>query len=106
MRIIERTDGRYRGHKEGYTCLIQFKHYDFLLSGSMNDNDKFWSIHTWLQATYGPTILTQPEFKRNPMWGTDWGSSRRSERRIYLKDSSCLLLVRLAVPEVFDKRPS
>ena len=98
MKIIERTDNRYRGHAEGYTCLIQFKNF-VLPPGKISELQKFWNIHAWLEKTYGPTILTTPEFKRNPVWSVDWTNKRR---RLYLRDSSYLLFVRLAVPEAFD----
>ena len=100
MKIIPRTDGRYRHHKE-YKCLIQFRNSTtstWAPPGFLSENAKFWALKDWLSETYGPD-LDLHSFVRNANYRIDW----QKDRRIYLKDDSYLILARLAVPEIFQE---
>jgi hypothetical protein len=95
MKIIHKTDGRYRYHDQ-YTCLVKFQDHSLW----NNDHTRFWDIKDWLTETYGPEIDTQfAEYHRNEHYRTAWCRGR--ERRIYLKDSSYLLFIHLALPDIF-----
>jgi hypothetical protein len=89
---IEKLDGRYKWHRQGFRYRVAFRVND---SNTLN---QWISVANWLEQTYGKYLqITDTEYKLNDYYRTDMPSKRC--RQVYLRNERDITMMLLMVSE-------
>lgn len=95
MKVIEKTDARYRWYHQGFQTIVQFK-------TTPTDGRQFHAMLLYLENTYGTAMTYEPNGwsrRVNEHFRVEY-NRKEKRRRIYLRDPkivSILLMKAAAV---------